>query len=90
MADPGTQKTRIHLYNMHQIFQFQSGIKVCSTESRSEAPLIEVRSTEAFLLNWGDAQTWLGQLLVGYEFIKTYYTLSLLILVFCAVFNSDA
>ena len=26
-----------------------------STESRCEAPWIEVRSTEAFLLNWGDA-----------------------------------
>ena len=40
------------------------GIEGRSTESRCEAPWIEVHSTEVFLLNWGDAQTWLGQLLV--------------------------
>ena len=40
------------------------GIEVRSTESRCEAHLIEVRSTKAFLLNWGYSQTWLGQLLV--------------------------
>ena len=41
-----------------------SGIEVRSTESRCEAPWIEGRSTEVFNLNWGDAQTWLGQFLV--------------------------
>ena len=44
-----------------------AGIKVRSTESRREAPWIEVRSTEAFNLNWGDAPTWLGSLLVQYN-----------------------
>ena len=32
-----------------------SGIEVRSTESRREAPWIEVHSTEAFLFNWGHA-----------------------------------
>ena len=36
------------------------GIEVCSTESVSEVPWIEVHSTEMFNLNWGDAQTWLN------------------------------
>ena len=31
------------------------GIDVRSTESRYEAPWIEVRSTGVFLFNWGDA-----------------------------------
>ena len=42
-------------------------IQVRSIESRVKAPWIEVHSTEIFLLlvlNWGDAQTWLGQLVV--------------------------
>ena len=41
-----------------------AGIEVHSTKSRREAPGIDVGSTEAFTLNRGDAQTWLGLLVV--------------------------
>ena len=37
---------------------------VHSTESKRKAPWIYVHSTKLFPLNWSDAQTWLGQMLV--------------------------
>ena len=42
------------------------GIEVPSTESRCKASWIEVRSTKMFHLNWDDAQTWVGQLLLTF------------------------
>ena len=50
-----------------------------STELRCEVPWIEMRSTEAFNLNWGDAQTWLGQLLVDLYIFLSLGDLCLLI-----------
>ena len=41
------------------------GIEVRSTKSRCEVPWVDVHSTQTFILNWGAAHTWLGQLLVS-------------------------